>query len=132
MFYVSVVFPFQHHALLTMRILYLFDILVLFVIKLRPSRFSLVHSSNFFFFFLMIRRPPNSPLFPYTPLFRSGGDARGVARAGAKKHVVGRDVATLYASYDVASWRRTTAYPPPRRFPSGTMSPAAPSIPSFS
>src|SRR3989449_5718912 len=25
----------------------------------------------FFFFFLMIRRPPSSPLFPYTPLFRS-------------------------------------------------------------
>src|SRR2546423_12277087 len=25
----------------------------------------------FFFFFLMIRRPPRSPLFPPTPLFRS-------------------------------------------------------------
>src|SRR2546430_15179238 len=25
----------------------------------------------FFFFFLMIRQPPRSPLFPYTPLFRS-------------------------------------------------------------
>src|ERR1039457_2771000 len=25
----------------------------------------------FFFFFLMIRRPPSSPLFPYTTLFRS-------------------------------------------------------------
>src|SRR2546429_8345943 len=25
----------------------------------------------FFFFFLMIRRPPRSPLFPYTPLSRS-------------------------------------------------------------
>src|SRR3990172_387262 len=24
-----------------------------------------------FLFFLMIRRPPRSPLFPYTPLFRS-------------------------------------------------------------
>src|SRR5256885_16953153 len=28
-----------------------------------------------FFFFLMIRRPPRSTLFPYTTLFRSGGDA---------------------------------------------------------
>src|SRR5215204_6728971 len=28
----------------------------------------------FFFFFLMIRRPPRSTLFPYTTLFRSGGD----------------------------------------------------------
>src|SRR5256885_17188045 len=26
-----------------------------------------------FFFFLMIRRPPRSTLFPYTTLFRSGG-----------------------------------------------------------
>src|SRR3712207_6974662 len=27
-----------------------------------------------FFFFLMIRRPPRSTLFPYTTLFRSGGE----------------------------------------------------------
>src|SRR5438552_1559218 len=27
-----------------------------------------------FFFFLLIRRPPRSTLFPYTTLFRSGGD----------------------------------------------------------
>src|SRR3712207_8587937 len=27
-----------------------------------------------FFCFLMIRRPPRSTLFPYTTLFRSGGD----------------------------------------------------------
>src|SRR2546430_5930864 len=27
--------------------------------------------ANPFFFFLMIRRPPRSPLFPYTTLFRS-------------------------------------------------------------
>src|SRR3712207_6968653 len=27
-----------------------------------------------FFFFLMIRRPPRSTLFPYTTLFRSGGN----------------------------------------------------------
>src|SRR2546425_8197023 len=29
-----------------------------------------------FFFFLMIRRPPRSTLFPYTTLFRSGGDRK--------------------------------------------------------
>src|SRR2546426_11450027 len=28
----------------------------------------------FSFFFLMIRRPPRSTLFPYTTLFRSGGE----------------------------------------------------------
>src|SRR2546427_2415164 len=33
----------------------------------------------FFFFFLMIRRPPRSTLFPYTTLFRSGGDRRETA-----------------------------------------------------
>src|SRR3712207_7714838 len=27
-----------------------------------------------YFFFLMIRRPPRSTLFPYTTLFRSGGE----------------------------------------------------------
>src|SRR2546429_2694749 len=30
----------------------------------------------FFFFFLMIRRPPRSPLFPYTTLFRSAQSRR--------------------------------------------------------
>src|SRR5574337_1585305 len=37
-------------------------------------------SPLFLFFFLMIRRPPRSTLFPYTTLFRSGGDPRGAAR----------------------------------------------------
>src|SRR3712207_9227321 len=32
------------------------------------------------FFFLMIRRPPRSPLFPYTTLFRSLGTAWLTAR----------------------------------------------------
>src|SRR3989442_16021693 len=32
------------------------------------------YNSLLFFFFLMIRRPPRSPLFPYTPLFRSNPD----------------------------------------------------------
>src|SRR2546429_3686039 len=35
---------------------------------------------RFFFFFLMIRRPPRSPLFPYTTLFRSIACARGARR----------------------------------------------------
>src|SRR5215510_15698762 len=34
-----------------------------------------------FFFFLMIRRPPRSTLFPYTTLFRSGGQRQSVAVA---------------------------------------------------
>src|SRR5947208_13049758 len=36
--------------------------------------------SYFFFFFLMIRRPPRSTLFPYTTLFRSGGQRTGCER----------------------------------------------------
>src|SRR2546430_7922766 len=37
------------------------------------------------FFFLMIRRPPRSTLFPYTTLFRSGGDGMS-DRAGWTLH----------------------------------------------
>src|ERR1039458_1691330 len=33
-------------------------------------------------FFLMIRRPPRSTLFPYTTLFRSGGEVGGVSSGG--------------------------------------------------
>src|SRR2546430_13565713 len=35
------------------------------------SLYALISVYYFFFFFLMIRRPPRSPLFPYTTLFRS-------------------------------------------------------------
>src|SRR3989338_6947171 len=35
-------------------------------------------------FFLMIRRPPRSPLFPYTPLFRSFRSARERLKASCK------------------------------------------------
>src|SRR3954462_16042507 len=48
----------------------------------------LVTPCFFFFFFLMIRRPPRSPLFPYTPLFRSatcrGTPATTRRRGGAR------------------------------------------------
>src|SRR5580700_11520058 len=40
----------------------------------------MLFSLLFFFFFLMIRRPPRSTLFPYTTLFRSRPDARGLGR----------------------------------------------------
>src|SRR6266446_7399647 len=41
---------------------------------------SIPHSLSLFsFFFLMIRRPPRSTLFPYTTLFRSIEDIRGLA-----------------------------------------------------
>src|SRR5256885_2205076 len=38
----------------------------------------------FFFFFLMIRRPPRSTLFPYTTLFRSETNVRGVWLVAAR------------------------------------------------
>src|SRR2546430_15238717 len=41
-------------------------------------------TQNFFlfFFFLVIRRPPISPLFPYTTLFRSRRDERALRAMG--------------------------------------------------
>src|ERR1039458_10824639 len=39
----------------------------------------------FFFFFLCIRRPPRSPLFPYTPLFRSARVLQDPLSARAKR-----------------------------------------------
>src|SRR5258708_18496785 len=41
-----------------------------------------------FFFFLMTRPPPSSPLFPYTPLFRSLGIGEG--RRIQKDQIPGR------------------------------------------
>src|SRR2546427_12855994 len=41
---------------------------------------------NIAFFFLMIRRPPRSTLFPYTTLFRSDQEARGIS---CDQHAVG-------------------------------------------
>src|SRR2546430_11335094 len=38
-----------------------------------------VHQVYSVFFFLMIRRPPRSPLFPYTTLFRSACTPAGAA-----------------------------------------------------
>src|SRR5277367_6897956 len=43
-----------------------------------------------FFFFLMIRRPPRSTLFPYTTLFRSHRNARGL-RHNVLRRVHGAD-----------------------------------------
>src|SRR2546425_12076440 len=42
-----------------------------FILSLRDVLSSFLGSNSFLFFFLMIRRPPRSPLFPYTALFRS-------------------------------------------------------------
>src|SRR5262249_59743504 len=41
------------------------------------------------FFFLMIRRPPRSPLFPYTTLFRSRLAARDSLGAAARLRALG-------------------------------------------
>src|SRR5258707_15380338 len=60
--------------------------------------FYVLHPYYSFFFFLMIRRPPISPLFPYTTLFRSNFHrlpvrsvqrivARHALLAGITKHV---------------------------------------------
>src|SRR3712207_8091302 len=54
------------------------------------------------FFFLMIRRPPRSPLFPYTPLFRSGEHpAAQAARHRSEHDVVDRPAEALLDALDV-------------------------------
>src|SRR5256885_14038442 len=46
------------------------DSLCFFLMNRPPSIPTFFIYTFFFFFFLKIRRPPNSPLFPSTPLFR--------------------------------------------------------------
>src|ERR1039458_4256042 len=41
----------------------------------KSTRLNSSHLGNSYAFFFMIRRPPRSPLFPYTTLFRSDGIA---------------------------------------------------------
>src|SRR3712207_9556534 len=59
-----------------------------------------------FFFFLMIRRPPRSTLFPYTTLFRSFNQVKGVVLAMRAIHEVNprarlvqtEDIAKVYST----------------------------------
>src|SRR6202040_4434330 len=45
----------------------------------------------FFFFFLMIRRPPRSPLFPHTTLFRSAfGPVQAISISGRSSRSIRR------------------------------------------
>src|SRR5256885_5578038 len=60
-------------------------------------------SCSLFFFFLMIRRPPRSPLFPYTTLFRSlqrGVVIVDVQNAQLQRLACGRVVAGAAATGD--------------------------------
>src|SRR5206468_10352787 len=78
------------------------------------SLWRLLSLSVFCFFFLLIRRPPRSPLFPYTTLFRSeeadgvrvAVEGEGVGRLAAnERNVVARGVS---AAYDAAGDRKST------------------------
>src|SRR5205814_8845661 len=67
---------------------------------------------SFVFFFLMIRRPPSSPLFPYTTLFRSHLVPRSrvaifadAPRDCAHNVVVGGDERSLIWQPDRAAFR---------------------------
>src|SRR5260370_35565393 len=82
--------------------------------------------SFFIFFFLMTRRPPKSPLFPYTTLFRS---SRAVHRHKLHKHVrffgfvSDQTLAALYRLADVfvfPSLYEGVGLPPPGAMASGT------------
>src|SRR3712207_8329071 len=59
------------------------------------------------FFFLMIRRPPRSTLFPYTTLFRSGGDVTLFPRANRRPAIWVADGGALVVWLDDAG--RVTA-----------------------
>src|SRR3712207_7430535 len=69
-----------------------------------------------FFFFLMIRRPPRSPLFPYTTLFRSRPpratrDVGDAVAAPAERRSASREAATASSRRCEArntTWVRTT------------------------
>src|SRR2546430_10044889 len=63
----------------------------------------------FFFFFLMIRRPPRSPLFPYTTLFRSAPPAELQGEREARRAAADDQ----YGSFDFHSCR--LRYRDPRR-----------------
>src|SRR2546421_12137496 len=54
------------------------------------SSYVLLLVSFFFFFFLMIRRPPRSPLFPYTTLFRSSASPSERARTSPWRPPISR------------------------------------------
>src|SRR5207248_9755030 len=49
----------------------------------------------FFFFFLLIRRPPRSTLFPYTTLFRSIAEVKGLATLRGYRALPRGDVRAL-------------------------------------
>src|SRR2546425_9737937 len=46
----------------------------------------------------MIRRPPRSPLFPYTTLFRSGSENHLVDRRTGETHLLGRSQMVPFAN----------------------------------
>src|SRR5439155_24604502 len=54
-----------------------------------PAHLRGLHFSSLFFFFF-IRRPPRSPLFPYTTLLRSRDAVHGERRAAGHARLVGR------------------------------------------
>src|SRR2546430_12870354 len=64
---------------------------------------------SFFFFFLMIRRPPRSTLFPYTTLFRSGGQRHARQAGDGVGGGAGRQRAEGPAQGGLA-WRSGTAH----------------------
>src|SRR2546427_9872838 len=72
---------------------------------------------QFFFLFLRLRPPPRSPLFPYTPLFRSlgggvGGDARERGELGGDRFSQRRGPGRRHPPPQAISRRRRHRYLP--------------------
>src|SRR5438552_17910266 len=74
-----------------------------------------MHLIAFFFLFLLSRRPPTSPLFPYTTLFRSGAGGDGGPGTGATGR--GAAVRQLRGSREVVRRRPRLVPRPPRGLP---------------
>src|SRR2546425_5733556 len=80
----------------------------LFLLRRLSQLYSPAPYAILFFFFLMRRRPPSSPLFPYTPLFRSvaglGQDDAGVRAdvaqpAGDEDHYLKMGSVPIFVSF---------------------------------
>src|SRR5207249_10558114 len=67
------------------------------------------HCVLYFFFFLMIRRPPRSPLFPYTTLFRSRPAAAPLAIWARTRWT---SCCGSWTRWKAARLRSTTVWPP--------------------
>src|SRR5256885_15594777 len=74
--------------------------------------FLFISLTSVFFFFLMIRRPPRSPFFPYTTLFRSPADRMSADDA---RHDVDRVLFFIRRNFKAVAAENHRAFVPMKR-----------------